>query len=44
MSDEMRSSLEGLGYGFRLIMEADLVTVAGCAAALCILLALCALF
>ena len=44
MSDELKSSLKGLGYGLRLVLEADMATIAGCAAALGILLALCALF
>lgn len=44
MSDEMKASLSGLGYGIRMVLEADCATIAACLASLGILLALCALF
>lgn len=44
MSEEMKSSLEGLGYGVRLILEADCATVLGCLASIAILCTLCLVF
>lgn len=44
MSEEMKSSLEGLGYGMRLILEANCATVLGCLASIAILCALCLVF
>ena len=44
MSEEMKSSLEGLVYGMRLILEADCATVLGCLASIAILCALCLVF
>lgn len=44
MSEEMKESLEGLGYGMRLILEADCATILGCLASIAILCALCLVF
>lgn len=44
MSEEMKSSLKGLGYGVRLILEADCATVLGCLASIAILCTLCLVF
>ena len=44
MSEEMKLSLEGLGYSVRLILEADSATVLGCLASIAILCTLCLVF
>lgn len=44
MSEEMKESLEGLGYGMRLILEAGCATILGCLASIAILCALCLVF
>lgn len=44
MSEEMKLSLEGLGYSVRLILEADCATVLGCLALIAILCTLCLVF
>ncbi len=44
MSEEMKLSLEGLGYSVRLILEADCATVLGCLASIAILCTLCLVF
>lgn len=44
MSEEMKLSLEGLGYSVRLILKANCATVLGCLASIAILCTLCLVF